>query len=63
MKLIRKIIQNILNMKFYGIINKSRSLQNKEAKQNNYLRIISFLYRNEIACSNWNDLGFLPILQ
>ena len=50
-------------MKLSGIINKNKSLQNKEAKLNNYLRIMLYIqYRNEIACSNWNDLGFLPIL-
>lgn len=59
---INKIILNIHNMKLFGIINKNKSLQNKEVIQNNYLRICNNLYRNEIACSNWNDLGFLPIL-
>lgn len=50
-------------MMFNGIISKNRYLLNREVQQNNYLRKFDWLIKsNEIACSNWNDLGFLPIL-
>jgi hypothetical protein len=49
-------------IKFNGIIPKKKYLHNKEVKLNNYSRILYYIISNEIACSNWNDLGFLPIL-
>lgn len=52
------------NIKLFGMINKKKFLLNKEVKLNNYSRnsILYTIFRNEIPCSNWNDLGFLPIL-